>query len=122
MEIHIAFDPADVEQSDECWPAFYFGVLTLKFWALYKKHHVTNQHFRESLVSLGQYYRDMYEDESEDKPYTNIDEFKSILFKFNLRPSPEWLVEHWDYFNLAIQRKVVIKYKAMVEVEKSIAA
>ncbi len=50
MIVKIAFDPADLKAEDEACTAFNSGGLTLKIWALYKKHFVTSQHFRKSLA------------------------------------------------------------------------
>lgn len=129
MIVKIAFNPASLKPEDEAYPAFTAGGLTLKFWALYKKHFMTSQHFRKSLVGLASVFERMVEiEDREVLPYTNIDEFIRILgtcgIHSNLLMGPmskeliEWVVRYWDYFNLSTQRQVHLQYKVVKEVDE----
>ena len=120
MEIKMGFDPSALKFEDEAFTAFHAGGMTLKFWALYKRNHITNQHFKPFLERLCEYYNDMFDAGSDVKPYTNIDEFNNAICNLGFNPGRNWVVENWDYFNLNIQKKVVLKYKTMVEIEQSL--
>ena len=122
MEITILFDPKNVTVEDEAYPAFKAGGMALKFWALYKSSRLTSQHFRPALEKFIEYLDAMMDEESDVEPYKDIEEFYNILSKSGISVKSDWLIRHWDYFNLNIQKKVIIKYKTMVEVEASIAA
>lgn len=122
MEITITFDPKDVTVDDEAYPAFKAGGMALKFWILYKTFHLTSQHFRPALEKFIAYLNAMVDDESDVAPYKDIEEFYQILRDCGISVKSQWLINYWDYFNLNIQKKVIIKYKTMVEVEAAIAA
>jgi len=122
MEITIPFDPKDVVEDDEAYPAFKAGGMALKFWVLYKHFHLTSQHFRPALENFVAYLNAMADEDSDVKPYKDIEEFYEILRGCGISFKSQWLINHWDYFNLNIQKKVIIKYKTMVEVEAAIAA
>lgn len=127
--VKIAFDPAGLKGTDEAWPAFQAGGLTLKLWALWKRHHITNQHFRDVLESFAEYIEKAFdaEDESES-PYQDIDQFIIVLRRCGLDsfsgiPSDNlqtWVVRYWDHFNLSIQREIALEYQATEPVTKRV--
>jgi len=122
--VKLTFNPADLKMSDEAWPAFHYGGMTLTFWALYKRSHLTPDTFRDGLVALGEYYKslDLIDDENQEDqltPYSSIDEFNDLLKLCGIcRPSGKWLADLWDHFNLNIRRSVLIEYEAMEPVIK----
>ncbi|MGH8381735.1 hypothetical protein [Pseudomonas sp.] len=129
MIVKISFNPDSLAPNDEAYPAFQAGGLTLKFWALYKKHFITDQHFRESLAGLSTLFERMVDiDDREVLPYTNIDEFVRFIgscgIHGNLLMGPmskeliAWVVRYWDYFNLSVQRQVHLQYKVAKEVDE----
>lgn len=121
--VKLTFNPADLKVSDEAWPAFHYGGMTLTFWALYKRSHLTPDTFREGLVALGEYYKslDHGEEEERSKPYQSIDEFNDLLRACGIwRPTANWIVDLWDHFNLNIRRSVLIEYESMEPVIKNI--
>lgn len=135
MEINLGFSPDNLKPDNEAYPAFMAGGMTLKFWALWKRSHITDQTFRDLLSEMGRAYYEMFDDhaygdcESKYKPYRNIDEFVQFLRMVVINSkcqcivlgSPhdkKWLVKHWDYFSLSIQRQVSLKYKVLKEVEE----
>ena len=134
MIVNIAFQPENLKPKDEAFPAFQAGGLTLKVWALYKKHYVTSQHFRQSLVALAEYCERMSDPkDTEVPPYANVDEFVSMMGSMNfyggvtgprLGDFRAWVIAYWDYFNPNIQRKVTIRYKVKVmqEIDKELRA
>lgn len=110
MDIQVDFDPETLTPDDEAYPAFKAGGLPLKFWALYKSTHMTNQKFRPALEKLVAAYSDMFDEESKVLPYSNIEEFGALLKKCKIPFNASWLIEHWDYFNLNIRKKVVVRH------------
>lgn len=63
MEMKISFDPSTLKYNDEAYPAFEAGGITLTFWALYKKHFITNQYFKDSLEKMGELFKKMFNGE-----------------------------------------------------------
>ncbi|VVO63896.1 hypothetical protein PS870_00929 [Pseudomonas fluorescens] len=130
MIVKIAFDPANLKAEDEAWPAFNAGGLTLKIWALYKKHFVTSQYFRDSLVQMAELFERMLDiDDHEVRPYMNIDEFMGYLGACGIygtvvgtrhKEMAEWVVRYWDYFNLSTQRAVTLQFKVVKEVDETL--
>lgn len=126
--VKIGFDPRTLDPDSEAYPAFMAGGITLKFWALYKPTHMTSQHFRPFLVALGDYFRAAFDAEDDSaQPYTNIDEFMRVLDRCGASRSgtfgsdlPRWVAEHWDFFNLNIQRAVALEYEAIETVTKTL--
>lgn len=130
MIIKIGFNPENLKHEDEAYPAFKAGGMTLKVWALYKKHFVTSQHFRDSLVELAEAYERMFDiDDRDAKPYMNIDEFMGLLGacgvygtvvgpRFN--EMSQWAIRYWDYFNLSIQRNLTLQYRVVKEVDENL--
>lgn len=124
--VKMTFDPATLKHDDEAWPAFNAGGMTLKFWALYKSAFCTDQHFREALERLAEYFEKAFDlDHPDIKPYTNIDEFMVVLNQcgpFSSRmfgnDTRAWALKNWDHFNLAVQRKVVLEYEVVEPVTK----
>lgn len=130
MIIKIGFDPETLKLEDEAHPAFQFGGVVLKIWALYKKSFVTSQHFRESLIKFGMMLaRANDPDDLEAQPYTNLDDFvawlgicgfygvRSGLLHGEMRT---WVLNNWDYFNPSIQRDLCIEFERMEPVTKQI--
>ncbi|AXA25695.1 hypothetical protein [Pseudomonas putida] len=131
MIVKIGFSPASLKPEDEAYPAFQAGGLTLKFWALYKKSFITDQHFRDALTGLASHFERMLDiDDHEITPYTNIDEFVRLIGSYgihgNLLMGPmskeliAWVVRYWDCFNLSVQRQVHLQYKVVREVDEII--
>ncbi len=130
MMLRIAFNPADLKTTDEAWPAFQAGGITLKVWGLYKKHFITSQHFVECLERLADRFEKMFdEDEADAKPYTNIDEFMGLLGFCGFHGGvcgprhaqmKEWALKYWDYFNLNIQKSLWIEYQSVETVTKQV--
>lgn len=129
MKVKIAFDPANIKPGDEAYPAFSSGYpVVLRIWALYKKHFITSQHFRECLIEFNDM---MFKALSHENPdchmYVNIDDFMAwmrICGFYNCLGRPgynefrDWAVKYWDYFNPSIQRQVSLVYEATEVVEK----
>jgi hypothetical protein len=127
--IVIGFDPKTLKPSDEAYPAFAVGGMPLKMWALVKRQTITGPQFRTFLVKFAGYMEDAFDPECEDvQPYQNIDEFVSVLKRCGLGETgisrqtnfSAWLVENWDYFNLNIQKSIVLEYKVMELVTKQL--
>jgi hypothetical protein len=124
--VRITFDPATLKPEDEAWPAFQAGGMALKVWALYKRTYLTSQHFRVALEQLAAYFEEAFDPEKpEIKPYTNIDEFADLLGRCGFRAGlsvgsslRSWIVKNWDYFNLSIQRELVLEYQIVEPVTK----
>lgn len=110
MEIKVDFDPESLTPEDEAYPAFKAGGIPLKFWALYKSSHITTQKFRPALEKLVVAYSEMFDEESGVEPYSNIEEFMALLKKCKISVRAAWLIEHWDYFNLNIRKKLTVSY------------
>lgn len=130
ITVKIAFNPADLKEKDEAWPAFQAGGMVLKFWALWKRHHCTSQHFRPALERLADYYdKDFDKEDESERPYADIDEFLSVLRRcrftslsgFVSEDLRAWILRYWDHFNLNIQKAVVLEYEAVEPVTKHIA-
>lgn len=130
MIIKIGFDPASLKDDDEAWPAFKAGGITLKFWALYKKHFITSQHFRASLVRMAEMFERMLDiDDHEVLPYMNIDEFMVCLGACGVhgtvvgptrKEMSEWVVKYWSYFNPSTQWAVTLQFKVVKEVDENL--
>ncbi|WP_433739821.1 hypothetical protein [Pseudomonas putida] len=130
MIVRIGFNPDNLKVEDEAWPAFNAGGLTLKIWALYKKHFVTSQHFHESLIQMAELFERMLDiDDHEVRPYMNIDEFMGYLGACGIygtvvgprhKEMAEWVVRYWDYFNLSTQRSVMLQFKVVKEVDETL--
>lgn len=130
MIIKIAFDPDNLKPDDEAYPAFQAGGITLKVWALYKKHFITCQYFRENLIAMAELCERMLDIEDHDiLPYTNIDEFVAYLGAcgiYGTTAGPRhkemvgWVVRYWDYFNLATQWSLSLQYKVVKEVDETL--
>lgn len=124
--IKLKFNPDDLQPGNEAWSAFQAGGVTLKFWALYKNTHATSQYFEPFLEQLAKYFRDAFNPEVPDiKPYSNIDEFMSVLWSCGMpmpgqssTPLCKWVVNHWDYFNLNVQRSIALEYEVIEPVTK----
>ncbi|WP_045158329.1 hypothetical protein [Stutzerimonas stutzeri] len=123
--VKITFDPASLTPDSECWPAFQAGGMTLKVWALYKRTFLTNQYFKPAIEQLAAYFEEAFDPEKpEVKPYSNIDEFAELLGRCGFRAGGfgcelrGWVVKHWDYFNLNIQKAVTLEYQVVEPVTK----
>lgn len=123
--VKITFDPSSLKPTDEAWPAFEAGGMTLKFWALYKSQFLTSQHFREALECVADYFAKAFDKHHPDvKPYTNIDEFLVMLHDCGVRDGlfsqdmRGWALKNWDHFNLSVQRQVALEYEVMEPVKK----
>ena len=126
--IRLRFDPLKITKDSECWPAFQAGGMTLKFWALYKNEHITNQYFRPALERLAQYFSEAFDEEITDvMPYANIDEFIWVIRRCGFHVDPygnfnKWALKNWSFFSLSIQEQVQLEYEAVEPVVKTYAA
>lgn len=130
MIIKIGFNPENIKPEDEAYPAFKAGGVVLRFWALYKKGHITSQYFREGLVKLAEMVeRARDEEDKTAEPYQDIDDFMAwlgICGFYGGAATPrfyefgKWVAKHWDYFNPNIQRGLVLQYKVVKEVEEDL--
>lgn len=123
--VKLAFDPTSISSESECRRVFDAGGIPLKFWALYKQRFLTDQHFSESIDELIRYFNAAYNPRDEDvQLYQTIHEFMAILKRCGLMHrlhDPEmqkWVIDHWDYFNLNVQRSVRIEYEVVEPVIK----
>lgn len=129
MKVKIAFDPVSVKPGDEAYPAFdsHYPVV-LRLWALYKKHFITCQYFKDSLIEFNDMiFRALSLENPDCVMYSNIDEFMSwmrVCGLFGTTAGPrynefrDWVVKYWDYFNPNIQRQITLIYEATEVVEK----
>lgn len=123
--VKITFDPNCLTEASECWPAFRAGGTVLKVWALYKRTFLTNQNFRPALEALADYFEAAFDPDNEAvHPYRDIDEFAKVLGECGFRAGGfgselrGWIVKHWDYFNLNIQKAVQLEYQVVEPVTK----
>lgn len=131
MKVTLAFSPKELTPDSEADVAFRSGGLVLKIWALYKKHFATCQYFKAGLESLNEHIVAVEEEKEKDSDfepgrlYNNIDEFVDLLKSHGIFPRNQytsnehrqWVLKYWDYFNLNVNRQVVLTYKEMQPVE-----
>ena len=117
--VKLTFHPKNLKETDEAYLPFQEGGLLLRFWALYKKSFLTSDTFKASLKKFHEYLQQVEDADSDTVMYKDIDEFYNLLYYrlgipyqgITNKPLKEWVVEHWDYFNPNIQRKVKIVYQ-----------
>lgn len=123
MEIKLGFNPHKLEKGSCLYNLFnstmdvgmhnWSHSVGLTFWLLYKRDHITDQHFALGCCKLI--------GECEKNPihtpidlYRNVVKTKMFPYSFNYLPY-DWIIKYWDYFNPNIRKKVRLRYKLGVD-------
>lgn len=121
LELTLVFNPdqlEDTEENAELILLFKQGGIGLKFWAAYKTHHLTSQHFLPGCLQLNLMYSLVdtdVETEQETIDWSDPRVVKQALeAKSDSWPcgnSDEWFFRYWDCFNINIQRAITLIHK-----------
>jgi hypothetical protein len=113
MHVTCTFDIHDEDLDPKLKSIIATKGLPFKLWALWKKNHLTDQHFLDQCITFARHC------EENEHPYSNIDDFEQLIRLLGLSSSisnpfsginRDWLLKHWDYFNPNIRKAITIKY------------